>query len=206
MISFLTGFHIDYYDRPPVRRRIINRSQQNSSNRRESRSLSNSHSRKSSSASDRSRSASHNIDNNEQPEDNIPENLKTETHSPTPPILNPIKQRRSTDRSQTPPLENSSPIAGRTFHGPLGSYLSSHDTSNINNTNELMILCEQLNSSATKSNTALSTVYPVQFILKSHAYDARMHFLAGSPTLASLLLGIYSLFICQKKKIQCFVC
>jgi hypothetical protein len=52
-----------------------------------------------------------------------------------------------------------------------------------------MILCEQLNSSATKNNIALATVYPVQFILKSHAYDARMHFLAGSPTLASLLLG-----------------
>lgn len=52
-----------------------------------------------------------------------------------------------------------------------------------------MILCEQLNSSATKSNTALSTVYPVQFILKSNAYDARLHFLAGSPTLASILLG-----------------
>ena len=39
-----------------------------------------------------------------------------------------------------------------------------------------MILCEQLNSSATKNNTALSTVYPVQFILKSHAYDARHAF------------------------------
>jgi hypothetical protein len=61
-----------------------------------------------------------------------------------------------------------------------------------------MILCEKLNSSATKNNTALSTVYPVQFILKSHAYDARLHFLAGSPTLASILLGKYFIFIYKK--------
>ena len=57
-----------------------------------------------------------------------------------------------------------------------------------------MILCEQLNASATQNNTALATVYPVQFILKSNGYDARMHFLAGSPALASLLLGIN--FLC----------
>ena len=62
-----------------------------------------------------------------------------------------------------------------------------------------MILCEQLNSSATESNTALATVYPVQFILKSHAYDARLHFLAGSPTLASLLLGNKLNYSLQKK-------
>lgn len=47
-----------------------------------------------------------------------------------------------------------------------------------------MILCEKLNSS---SNTP--TVYPVEFILKSHAYDARLHFLAGSPQFASSILG-----------------
>ena len=128
--------------------------------------------------------------NHDQPlGDNLTEEVKIETHShsPTPPISNSIKQRRSTDHSETSSLNP--PVAGRTFHPPLGSYLSSKDTTHITNINELMILCEQLNSSATKSNTALSTVYPVQFILKSHAYDARMHFLAGSPTLASLLLG-----------------
>ena len=125
--------------------------------------------------------------------------MKAERQSPslTSPILAPIKQRRSTDRSQTPPFLNQlSPIAGRTFYSPLGSYLSEKDTANVNNIPDLMILCEQLNSSVTKDNTALSTVYPVQFILKSHVYDARMHFLAGSPTLASLLLGNnYTLFL-----------
>jgi hypothetical protein len=127
--------------------------------------------------------------------------VKTETHShsPTPPITNLIKQRRSTDHSQTSSLTNlHSPVAGRTFYSPLGSYLSASDTANINNINELMILCEELNSSATKSNTALSTVYPVQFILKSNAYDARMHFLAGSPTLASILLGKNYFFFLMK--------
>lgn len=119
--------------------------------------------------------------------------METHSRSPTPPIANPIKQRRSTDGSQTPSLADISPVAGRTFHGPLGSYLSAIDTADITSVNSLMILCEQLNASATQNNTALSTVYPVQFILKSHAYDARMHFLAGSSTLASILLGIYLL-------------
>ena len=195
-ISFLAGFRIDFLDRPTSRRFVIVRPQPKPSTRRDTRSLSHSPSRHSSPASstkDHAHSPINNIANDEQAEDNLPENLKAETHSrsPTPPILNTIKQRRSTDHSQTPSLTNSSPIAGRNFYSPLGSYLSSTDTENVNNINELMILCEQLNSSATKSNTALSTVYPVQFILKSHAYDARMHFLAGSPTLASILLGEY---------------
>jgi hypothetical protein len=196
MMSFLAGFRIDYLDRPTARRFVIVRpqQQQQSSNRHESRSPSNSPSHHSSAASskqERARSTSNDLNNDEQPETNLIENLKTETHSrsPTPPILNIIKQRRSTDHSQTASFTDASPIAGRTFHGPLGSYLSSTDTANVHNTSELMILCEQLNSSATKHNTALATVYPVQFILKSHAYDARMHFLAGSPTLASILLG-----------------
>ncbi|UJR37082.1 hypothetical protein I4U23_029786 [Adineta vaga] len=189
------GFHIDYYDRSTIVRRFINRLVQSIPNRRESRSSSKSSSHKSSSesrASTRSRSPSNHPDTTEQNNDtNAIENVKTETHSrsPTPPIANTIKQRRSTDRSETPSLTGLSPVAGRTFHGPLGSYLSTNDTTNINNVNALMVLCEQLNSSATQNNTALSTVYPVQFVLKSHAYDARMHFLAGSPTLASLLLG-----------------
>jgi RNA-binding protein 15 len=51
-----------------------------------------------------------------------------------------------------------------------------------------MALCEKLNKSASKTNSNLSTVYSVQFILKSHAYDARMHFLAGNPQLANAVL------------------
>lgn len=110
--------------------------------------------------------------------------MKTEPESPkSSPV---IKQRRSTDRCETP---ISSPTAGRTFYPPLGSYLSSKDTEEIHNVPQLLELCEQLNLCATQNSTALSTVYPVQFILKSHGYDARMHFLAGSPTLASLVLG-----------------
>ena len=50
-----------------------------------------------------------------------------------------------------------------------------------------MSLCEKLNVTASKTNS--STIYPVQFILKSHAYDARMHFLAGSPSIANAVLG-----------------
>ncbi|CAF1589469.1 unnamed protein product, partial [Adineta ricciae] len=188
------GFHIDYYDRSAVVRRFISQLAQNSSNRRESRSSSKSSSHKSSStsrSSSRSRSQSNHPEPVEQTEDIAIENVKTETHSrsPTPSIANPIKQRRSTDGSQTPSLADMSPVAGRTFHGPLGSYLSATHTADITSVNSLMVLCEQLNSSATQNNTALSTVYPVQFILKSHAYDARMHFLAGSSTLASILLG-----------------
>ncbi|CAF0826624.1 unnamed protein product [Adineta steineri] len=185
------GFYIDYYDRLTLESRFNNRSRQNSS-----KSLSKSHSRQSSpesAVSDHAHSPSkdNNNDNTQPNEDDVNEDIKPEIHSrsPTPPVLNPIKERRSTDRSETSSLVDSSPLAGRTFHGALGSYLSPTDTANINNLNELMILCEQLNASATQSNTALSTVYPVQFILKSHAYDARMHFLAGSPTLTSLLLG-----------------
>jgi hypothetical protein len=181
-------------DRPTSRRFVIVRPQHNTSNRRDSRSSSSSNSRHSSASpvEDRVHSPSNEVAHDEQHE-----NIKTESHSPppTPPILNTIKQRRSTDRSESPLLPNSLPIAGRTFYSPLGSYISPKDTENISNLNELMILCEQLNASATKSNTALSTVYPVQFILKSRAYDSRMHFLAGSPTLASLSLGIY-LFFC----------
>ncbi|CAF3898498.1 unnamed protein product [Rotaria magnacalcarata] len=198
------GFRIDYLDRPISRRFVIVRPQNKPSNKRESRSSSRNRS-PASSTHDRARSPSNDKNNNEDNNDQnkTVENVKAETKSPPrtpspppPPPSSPpptiptiIKQRRSTDRSESPPLTNQAPIAGRTFHGLLGSYLSQDDTANVNNLNELMILCEQLNASATKSNTALSTVYPVQFILKSHAYDARLHFLAGSPTLASILLG-----------------
>ncbi|CAF3628194.1 unnamed protein product [Rotaria socialis] len=202
------GFRIDYLDRPTSRRFVIVRPQKKPSNKRESRSSSRNRS-PASSTRDRARSSSNDKnsreDNNDQHKtvDNLVENVKAETKSPPPTPSPPppslpsppptiptiIKQRRSTDRSDSPPLISQAPIAGRTFHGLLGSYLSPNDTANVNNLNELMILCEQLNASATKSNTALSTVYPVQFILKSHAYDARLHFLAGSPTLASILLG-----------------
>lgn len=203
-----SGFRIDYLDRPTSRRFVIVRPQKQPLKRGESRSSSRSKSRDTSPTSparDRTRSPSNDSNHDDQLEpddDDVVENVKTETRSrsPTPPLPITIKQRRSTDGSETPSLTVSSPIAGRTFHGSLGSYLSSNDTANVNNLNDLMILCEQLNTSATKNNTALSTVYPVQFILKSHAYDARLHFLAGSPTLASILLGMsFTIFFCVRE-------
>ena len=69
----------------------------------------------------------------------------------------------------------------------MGSYISPDDTSEINNTEELISLCEKLNEHS-------PAVYPVEFILKSHAYPARMHFLAGNPTLTNQILGEFSPF------------
>lgn len=46
-----------------------------------------------------------------------------------------------------------------------------------------MNFCERLNSSTSKSS-----IYPVQFNLKSRTYDARMHFIAGNPQLANDVL------------------
>ena len=187
------GLRIDFLERPIPRRSGITRPQPKATTRQESQSPSSS---PSSSRHSSSPSVHANADQTLEP--NTDEQMKLETHSrsPTPPISNGIKQRRSTDRSETPPITiDPPPIAGRTFYSPLGSYLSANDLADVTNINELMILCEQLNASATKSNTALSTVYPVQFILKSHAYEARMHFLAGSPTLASILLGIVDLLL-----------
>ena len=128
------------------------------------------------------------------------ENFKTEARSPSPATSpsppSQIKHRRSTEQSLSPPPADLSPIAGRSFYAPIGSYLSTKDTANVHKISDLMALCEELNLSATQNSTALSTVYPVQFILKSHAYDARMHFLAGSPTLASVLLGTAHRCLC----------
>ena len=187
------GLRIDFLERPIPRRSGITRPQSKATTRPESQSRSSSPS-----PSRHSSSPSVHANADQTLEPNTDEQMKLETHSrsPTPPISNGIKQRRSTDRSETPPITiDPPPIAGRTFYSPLGSYLSANDLADVTNINELMILCEQLNASATKSNTALSTVYPVQFILKSHAYEARMHFLAGSPTLASILLGIVDLLL-----------
>ena len=83
----------------------------------------------------------------------------------------------------------SPPLAGQTFYGPFGSYFSSDDTSNVNNISDLITFCDKLNSTAMKTNANYSTVFSVQFILKSHAYDAQMHFLAGSLQLAKTILG-----------------
>ncbi|CAF1112933.1 unnamed protein product [Adineta steineri] len=177
------GLRIDYLDRPNARRFVIVRPQDNTTKPRTSRSSSASsassvHSRTS---KDRVRSVSH----DDQQENNTNKNSKRQSsrsrsRSPlTPPPPAPTSKRRSP----------SPPTAGQTFYGPYGSYLSSDDTNNINNISDLMTFCEKLNTSVLKNNTNSSTAYPVQFILKSHAYDARMHFLAGSPNLANTILG-----------------
>ena len=194
-MSSLDGLRIDYLDRPIARRLVNPRLAQKSITRQQSRSPSH-HSSPASSTEHRERSLFNHSNPDQALENPSDEQIKIETHSrsPTPPIANSIKQRRSTEHSETAPITiEPPPIAGRTFYSPLGSYLSDNDVVNVTNIHELMILCEQLNASATRSNTALSTVYPVQFILKSTAYDARMHFLAGSPTLASILLGMMDL-------------
>lgn len=195
-LGSLLGFRMDYLERPTTRRFVIVRPQYATTARPASPSPSaHSQSRESSVASSARSSVesqrSSEAEHSEKDETPLTESLKTEAHSPspTPPPLVAIKQRRSTERSLSPPPADLSPIAGRSFYEPIGSYLSPKDTANVHNISGLMALCEELNLSATQNSTALSTVYPVQFILKSHAYDARMHFLAGSPTLASVLLG-----------------
>lgn len=118
--------------------------------------------------------------------------VKTEARSPTPSSTGchvPVKERRSTDGSDFSLPSYGIPLAGRTFYAPLGAYLSTTDTDHIRTISELFVLCEQFNEAATQSSTALSTVYPVDFVLKAQNYDARLHFLAGNSTLASLLLG-----------------
>ena len=168
------GLRIDFLDRTPAKHSTADRPRQRSST----------HNRSRSSASTTSARSLQHVE--------PIENIKSERQSPATVISLPgsVKHRRSTDRSSNASLYDPTiPIAGRTFHLPIGSYLSSKETEHVKTLNELMILCEELNSSATKSNTALSTVYPVQFHLKSDVYDARLHFLAGSPTLASVLLG-----------------
>jgi hypothetical protein len=171
------GLRIDYLDRPTARRFVIVRPQDNTSKRRTSRSTS-----ASSASSTRSRSSKgrvRSVSHEDQQENNPTKNFKRQSpsRSPSPP---PTKRR-----SPSPPS------VGHTFYPPYGSYLSSDDTTNINNITDLMALCEKFNLTASKTNANLSTAYPVQFILKSHAYDARMHFLAGSPNLANTILGKY---------------
>ena len=183
----VSGFRIDYLDRPTNRRFVIVRPQYKPPSLSRSPTPASS-SRHSSVPEDRSRSPSPDLEQVDEP--SIAD-VKTESRSrsPTPPLLTPIKERRSTDRSEISPELDLVPIAGRTFYSPVGSYLSTKDTVHIHRMPDLMLLCEQLNLAATTNSTALATVYPVQFVLKSNAYDARLHFLAGSPTLASVLLG-----------------
>ncbi len=176
--GFSAGLRIDYLDRPTARRFVIVRPQDNTSKRRTSRSTS-----ASSASSTRSRSSKgrvRSVSHEDQQENNPTKNFKRQSpsRSPSPP---PPTKRRSP----------SPPSVGHTFYPPYGSYLSSDDTTNINNITDLMALCEKFNLTASKTNANLSTAYPVQFILKSHAYDARMHFLAGSPNLANVILGKY---------------
>ncbi|CAF0777633.1 unnamed protein product [Didymodactylos carnosus] len=90
------------------------------------------------------------------------------------------RQRNKRERSSSP---------GRTTYGPFSVYISPHATSNLTKMNDFIILCEQLNEESVQSTKSLSTVYPVQFLLKSHHYDARMHFLAGNPQICVNVLG-----------------
>ncbi len=167
----LAGLRIDYLDRPNARRFVIVRPQDNTTKRRTSRSTSASSASSVRSSKERVRSVS----NDDQPDN---KNSKRQSRSPSSSPPPPTKRR-----SLSPPT------AGHTFYGPFGSYFSSDETTNINNVSDLITFCEKLNSSAIKINPNSSTVYPVQFILKSHAYDARMHFLAGNPQLANNILG-----------------
>jgi hypothetical protein len=186
---FLAGFRIDYLDRPTARRFVIVRPQDNTIKRRTSRSSSASSASSTHSRSPKTRVRS--VSNDDQPENGTNKNFKRESRSPSPAAPPPTPPPAPKRRSPTPPLI---PVAGRSFYGPFGSYLSSNDTASINNMGDLMKLCEKLNLSALKTDANLSTVYPVQFILKSHAYDARMHFLAGNTNLANSLLGKLTLF------------
>ena len=160
----LLGFRIDYLDRATVRRFVIVRPQDTTVKRRGSRSPS-----ASPATSNRSRSPpirARSVSDEELPERTTSKKFKRDSRSLT-------------------------PIAGRTVHGPFGSYLSSSDTASVHDVNDLMALCEQLNVSASRMSTSAATVYPVQFFLKSQAYNARMHFLAGNPKLVNSILGTY---------------
>lgn len=158
----LAGLRIDYLDRPTARRFVIVRPQEtavSSSKRRGSRS---------SSVSSR-RSASP----DESPRKNSKRAASSASRSPSP------TKRRSPSPS----------MVGRASHGPFGSYLSAHDTTNINSINEFIELTEKFHPSSNKGKEATFPVlYPVWFILKSHAYAAQLHFIAGNPSLAKKLL------------------
>ncbi|CAF1190539.1 unnamed protein product [Rotaria sordida] len=168
------GLRIDYLDRPTARRFVIVRPQDNTSKRRTSRSSS-----ASSASSTRSRSSKdrvRSVSNDDQRENGTNKHFKRQSHSRSPSI--PSRNKR---QSQSPT------IIEHHFYGPFGTYLSSDDTTNINNINDLIILCEKFHSTKTNFNSA--KIYPVQFILKSHAYDARMHFIAGNANLVKAILG-----------------
>jgi hypothetical protein len=185
IVLFLAGLRIDYLDRPTARRFVIVRPQDNTTKRRTSRSSSASSASSTHSGSSKGRVRS--VSNDDPPET----------------TTNKISKRQSHSRSPSPPPTKrrslSPPVVGHTFYGPYGSYLSPDDTTNINNISDLMTLCEKLNVSASKTNAG--TAYSVQFILKSHAYDARMHFLAGSPNIANAVLGKFYQNICLFLKI-----
>ena len=164
---------MDYLDRPTTRRFVIVRPQDKPTKRRTSRSSSASSVESAPSSKGRTRSIS---------QDDVQEKktLKRQSSSPaTPPPPPPPPPQPSKRRSPSPPS------IGRTFYGPFGSYFSTDDAANVINIDELINFCEKL------STTKSSSVYPVQFNLKSHAYDARMHFMAGSPQLANDVLRQY---------------
>lgn len=167
MFFIVAGLRIDYLDRPTARRFVIVRPQDNTTKRRTSRSSSVSSASSIQSGSSKGRVRS--VSNDDQQDNSL---NKSST------------KRQSQSRSPSPKRRSlTPPFAGNTFYGPYGSYLAPDDTANVNNISDLMTLCEKLNSTASK------TAYSVQFILKSHAYEARMHFLAGNPNLANTVLG-----------------
>lgn len=98
--------------------------------------------------------------------------------------------KSSNQISRSPsPIDERSPspapsVVGQTFAGPLGTYLSPQDAEHVTNINDLFKLCDKL----VKSNTKYTSIFPVEFVLKSHAYEARLHFLAGNPQLAEKIL------------------
>ncbi|CAF0857761.1 unnamed protein product [Didymodactylos carnosus] len=113
---------------------------------------------------------------NEEQQD-IKQEIKDESTSP-------LKRHHSSSPSPTKRQRNKrerSSSPGRTFYGPFGTYISPRATNSLTKMNDLIVLCEQLNNELVKSTKSLSTVYPVQFLLKSCHYDARMHFIAGNP-------------------------
>ncbi|CAF0909369.1 unnamed protein product [Adineta ricciae] len=182
------GLRIDYLDQPTARRFVIVRPQDNTSKQRTSRSSSASSAslERSRSPKDRLRSVSRDD------EQDASKNFKRQSHS-----RSPVSPASAPSKRRTPsPV---APVAGQTFYSPYGSYLSPDDTNNINNVNELITLCEKLNS---KIRNTRPTAYSVQFVLKSHAYDARMHFLAGDLNFANAVLSQSSSYTDDKKALN----
>lgn len=129
--SFISdGIRIDYLDRPPTRRFVIVRPQENK--RRTSRSSS-------------------------------------------------VSSHRSVSRSPSPSM------IGRSSFGPFASFLSTQETNDVTNIDELIELCEKFHQTATNDED-FPVIFPVQFNLKSHAYPVRLYFIGGNPNLAKQLL------------------